>query len=162
MIYDAVENFLIVIGFVLTMAIGLTIVCRDYRHFHGLNSRDDANILQALFDRFYFILVTISTIGYGDIYPLTNRAKISVVVIISLVIVSILNMFSNVVDGYNKYVKKKTFKRTVTREKIKTHYYYRVIRSVSPSTSGLRVDVCIQLVACHIVFFRTIAIDVVR
>ena len=105
MIYDAVENFLIVIGFVLTMAIGLTIVCRDYRHFHGLNRRDDANILQALFDRFYFILVTISTIGYGDIYPLTNRAKISVVVIISLVIVTILNMFSNIVDGYNKYVK---------------------------------------------------------
>jgi hypothetical protein len=105
MIYDAIENFLIVIGFVLTMAIGLTIVCRDYRHFHGLNRRDDANILQALFDRFYFILLTISTIGYGDIYPLTNRAKISVVVIISLVIVTILNMFSNIVDGYNKYVK---------------------------------------------------------
>ena len=105
MIYDAVENFLIVIGFVLTMAIGLTIVCRDYRHFHGLNSRDDANILQALFDRFYFVLVTISTMGYGDIAPASNRAKASVIAIILFVVVIILNTFSNIVDGYNKHVK---------------------------------------------------------
>ena len=87
------------------MTVILTIVCRDYRHFKGLNRRDDANIYQALFDRFYFILVTISTMGYGDISPASNRAKASVIAIILFVVVIILNTFSNIVDGYNKHVK---------------------------------------------------------
>jgi preprotein translocase subunit SecE len=105
MIDDVIQNLLIVIGFVMSMTVILTIVCRDYWHFKGLNRRDDANIYQALFDRFYFILVTISTMGYGDISPATNRAKASVITIVLFVIVIILNTFSNIVDGYNKHVK---------------------------------------------------------
>ena len=88
------------------MTVILTIVCRDYRHFKGLNRRNDSNIYQALFDRFYFVLVTISTMGYGDIAPASNRAKASVIAIILFVVVIILNTFSNIVDGYNKHVKK--------------------------------------------------------
>lgn len=106
MIEDVVYNLFIVIGFIAAMTILLTIVCRDYRNFTGLNRRDDANIYQALFDRFYFVLVTISTMGYGDISPVSNRAKFSVIVIIMFVVVIILNAFSNIIDGYNKYVKK--------------------------------------------------------
>lgn len=106
MIDDVIQNLLIVVGFVISMTVILTIVCRDYRHFKGLNRRDDANIYQALFDRFYFILVTISTMGYGDISPATNRAKASVIAIVLFVVVIILNTFSNIVDGYNKHVKK--------------------------------------------------------
>jgi hypothetical protein len=106
MIEDVIQNLLVVVGFIMAMTIGLTIVCRDYRHFNGLNRRDDANIYQAMFDRFYFILVTISTMGYGDISPATNRAKGSVIVIVLFVVVIILNTFSNIVDGYNKHVKK--------------------------------------------------------
>ena len=106
MIHDVIQNLLIVIGFIITMTVILTIVCRDYRHFKGLNRRNDSNIYQALFDRFYFILVTISTMGYGDISPASNRAKASVIAIILFVVVIILNTFSNIVDGYNKHVKK--------------------------------------------------------
>jgi glucose uptake protein GlcU len=106
MIKDIVYNLLIIIGFIAAMTVVLTIVCRDYRHFTGLNRRDDANIYQALFDRFYFVLVTISTMGYGDISPVSNRAKASVIIIIMFVVVIILNAFSNIIDGYNKYVKK--------------------------------------------------------
>jgi hypothetical protein len=106
MIDDVIQNLLIVVGFVMSMTVILTIVCRDYRHFKGLNRRDDANIYQALFDRFYFILVTISTMGYGDISPASNRAKASVIAIVLFVVVIILNTFSNIVDGYNKHVKK--------------------------------------------------------
>ena len=82
MIEDVVYNLFIVIGFIAAMTIILTIVCRDYRNFTGLNRRDDANIYQALFDRFYFVLVTISTMGYGDIanyeYPYFFRFNQSV------------------------------------------------------------------------------------
>jgi hypothetical protein len=106
MIEDVIQNLLVVVGFIMAMTIGLTIVCRDYRHFNGLKRRDDANIYQAMFDRFYFILVTISTMGYGDISPATNRAKGSVIIIVLFVVVIILNTFSNIVDGYNKHVKK--------------------------------------------------------
>ena len=106
MIDDVIQNLLIVVGFVMSMTVILTIVCRDYRHFKGLNRRDDANIYQALFDRFYFILVTISTMGYGDISPASNRAKASVIAIVLFVVVIILNTFSNIVDGYNKHLKK--------------------------------------------------------
>jgi hypothetical protein len=106
MIHDVIQNLLIVIGFIITMTVILTIVCRDYRHFKGLNRRNDSNIYQALFDRFYFVLVTISTMGYGDIAPASNRAKASVIAIILFVVVIILNTFSNIVDGYNKHVKK--------------------------------------------------------
>jgi hypothetical protein len=106
MIEDVIQNLLVVVGFIMAMTIGLTVVCRDYRHFNGLNRRDDANIYQAMFDRFYFILVTISTMGYGDISPATNRAKGSVIIIVLFVVVIILNTFSNIVDGYNKHVKK--------------------------------------------------------
>jgi hypothetical protein len=105
MIHDVIQNLLIVIGFIITMTVILTIVCRDYRHFKGLNRRNDSNIYQALFDRFYFVLVTISTMGYGDIAPASNRAKASVIAIILFVVVIILNTFSNIVDGYNKHVK---------------------------------------------------------
>jgi hypothetical protein len=105
MIHDVIQNLLIVVVFIMSMTVILTIVCRDYRHFKGLNRRDDANIYQALFDRFYFILVTISTMGYGDISPATNRAKASVIAIVLFVVVIILNTFSNIVDGYNKHVK---------------------------------------------------------
>jgi hypothetical protein len=105
MIEDVIQNLLIVVGFIMVMTVILTIVCRDYRHFNGLKRRDDANIYQAMFDRFYFILVTISTMGYGDISPATNRAKGSVIVIVLFVVVIILNTFSNIVDGYNKHIK---------------------------------------------------------
>jgi hypothetical protein len=105
MIEDVIQNLLIVVGFIMAMTVILTIVCRDYRHFNGLKRRDDANIYQAMFDRFYFILVTISTMGYGDISPATNRAKGSVIMIVLFVVVIILNAFSNIVDGYNKHIK---------------------------------------------------------
>jgi hypothetical protein len=81
------------------------VFCRDSTHFKGLNRRDDANMYQAFFDRFYFILVTISTMGYGDIAPATNRAKASVIVILLFVIVIIFKTFSNMVTGYDKYIK---------------------------------------------------------
>jgi|LauGreDrversion4_2_1035121.scaffolds.fasta_scaffold273869_2 hypothetical protein len=105
MIYDAVKQLLIVIAFIIAMTFGLMVFCRDSTHFKGLNRRDDANMYQAFFDRFYFILVTISTMGYGDIAPATNRAKVSVIVILLFVIVIILNTFSNMVTGYDKYIK---------------------------------------------------------
>jgi hypothetical protein len=105
MLYDAINNVLIVVAFLMAMTVGLTVICRDYRHFNGLKRRDDANIYQALFDRFYFIIVTVSTMGYGDISPATNRAKAAVIVIVLFVVVTLLNTFAEVISGYDKHIK---------------------------------------------------------
>ena len=43
--------------------------------------------------------------GYGDICPITNRAKAAVIFILLFVVVIILNTFSNIVAGYDKHVK---------------------------------------------------------
>jgi len=105
MIYDALKNVLIVVAFLMAITVGLTVICRDYRHFNGLKRREDANIYQALFDRFYFIIVTVSTMGYGDISPATNRAKGAVIAIVLFVVVILLNTFSKVISGYDKHIK---------------------------------------------------------
>tara|TARA_Y100000991_G_C21964727_1_gene346247 strand:+ start:820 stop:1290 length:471 start_codon:yes stop_codon:yes gene_type:complete len=38
------------------------------------------NKIQKFFDRFYFAVVTGSTLGYGDIHPLSNKVKCLVVI----------------------------------------------------------------------------------
>jgi hypothetical protein len=43
------------------------------------NDITNKNRIQKFFDRVYFSIVTGTTLGYGDIYPLSNRVKIIVV-----------------------------------------------------------------------------------
>lgn len=38
------------------------------------------NIYQKIFDRIYFSIVTGTTLGYGDIYPLSNKVKILIII----------------------------------------------------------------------------------
>jgi len=44
------------------------------------------NIFQQFFDRFYFAVVTGTTLGYGDIYPVSNKVKV----------LSILQLFATI------------------------------------------------------------------
>mgnify|MGYP001304932481 FL=1 len=43
------------------------------------NDITNKNRIQKFFDRVYFSIVTGTTLGYGDIYPLSNRVKILVI-----------------------------------------------------------------------------------
>ena len=52
--------------------------------FHGLNS---------ITDRLYFTIATYSTVGYGDIYPITNTSKLFV---ISMIIIGLLMFTSGI------------------------------------------------------------------
>lgn len=67
-------------------------------------------------DSFYFICITIATIGYGDFYPTTDLTKI-LTVIFSFAGIGMLLIF---LEGMSKgYIEKKYHRRTEMMNKIK-------------------------------------------
>ena len=83
----------ILIFFILSIL--LTIVCRDSKHFNGIDPKVDQFLPFAIFNRCYYLLTTLTTIGYGDISPASFRAKLFIMVTITVVIVFILKALDN-------------------------------------------------------------------
>jgi NhaP-type Na+/H+ or K+/H+ antiporter len=81
------------------------VFCRKYTHFKGLKEEEDKHLLNAFINRLYFILTTITTIGYGDIVPASMRARIITICVILSIFVMILKVFDNFIDTYNKNIK---------------------------------------------------------
>jgi len=111
MIFQLLINILIVF-FMLSLFVGLYMLfCRDYRHFKGIERLEDVYWVDAFLNRFYFVLTTFTTIGYGDITPKSNRARILTISIILLIMVSVLKAmdglirtYHGVFDKYNKEI----------------------------------------------------------
>lgn len=51
------------------------------------------------FDSFYFIIVTIATVGYGDIYPITPAGKLIVIAIILLGVGCFIGVVANAIES---------------------------------------------------------------
>jgi hypothetical protein len=84
------------VGFFLAVALLLTLICRDSRHFGGISVASDKNLAHAFFNRMYFTVTTFTTIGLGDITPASVRAR-GVVMFIALVfLVVILQSLENI------------------------------------------------------------------
>jgi hypothetical protein len=59
----------------------------------------DSFVIKMTFvDAFYFMIITASTIGYGDIYPITIKAKFSIVILIMIMIFFFTDEISKLVD----------------------------------------------------------------
>jgi hypothetical protein len=84
-------KILTLIGFLTFCTILLFIICRDSSHFYGIDSKYDKNIIYAGFIRAYFLLITLCTIGYGDIYPVTIRAKLFTMIFLFILVALVLN-----------------------------------------------------------------------
>lgn len=60
-------------------------------HWSGMDDNIDENtkhpFLQKLLNRFYFTMTTTSTVGYGDIHPVSNIARC--IVMLNMILVSI-------------------------------------------------------------------------
>jgi hypothetical protein len=93
--------FLLVISFFVVIYM---VLCRSHTHFRGINPKEDKTFVNAFINRLYFVLVTVSTIGYGDIAPVTMRAKVVTICIIIFIFLIILKIFEKFVDVYKNNI----------------------------------------------------------
>lgn len=68
----------------------------DHTHFQGLDAEKsgDAPITQRFLNRLYFVSTTLSTAGYGDIYPISNSARVTTIIIQTLAAIGLVTMLA--------------------------------------------------------------------
>lgn len=90
------ENLL---GTVLIVIIFMIIISfLDYTHWNGIQEEEDKSIPKKIFNRYYFLISTIASVGYGDITPKSYLCKFVVSLLQILVtthIISYIYIFKN-------------------------------------------------------------------
>ena len=87
-----INNFSIIIGILIVFAIIYTIACPTTDHWKGLNDLNDSTLTDKFFNRLYFSLTTMTTIGFGDITPVSKTARSLVMLQMFTIILKILLM----------------------------------------------------------------------
>lgn len=87
-----INNFSIIIGILIVFAVIYTIACPTTDHWKGLNDLNDSTITDKFFNRLYFSLTTMTTIGFGDITPVSKTARSLVMLQMFTIILKILFM----------------------------------------------------------------------
>ena len=101
MLYQFILNLSIVF-FMLSIFVSIYLfLCRDYSHFNGIDKNKDKHFSDAFLNRFYFVLITFTTIGYGDITPRSTRARVITCLIILFIMISILKAFDSLISTYH-------------------------------------------------------------
>lgn len=94
------QNFAISVGTVLVFttiySIILLFLCPHENDFAGLYGEKDN---EKLFNRFYFTITTLSTTGFGDVFPKSNRAKWATIVLQILTTVGILTILISMIKN---------------------------------------------------------------
>ena len=85
-------NVISVLSFVVVFTAFLTIL--DAKEFSGIDENDDKNFGSRIFNRFYFVCTTLSTAGYGDIYPKSMVARTTVVLMLFVIMTELMSKFS--------------------------------------------------------------------
>jgi hypothetical protein len=97
---DYFQNLFIVLFMLSLIVTGFMLFCRDSRHFYGLDKEKDKIFWHAFITRLYFVLITFTTIGYGDISPRTIECRILTIFIILSVFILVLKVFDSIIDVY--------------------------------------------------------------
>lgn len=104
MILDFFRNVAVVIFMLSLFVVIYLIFCRSYEHFKGIDKELDKYLINAFIYRLYFIIVTITTIGYGDIVPVSMRARLITIAIILTIFILILKVFDSLIESYNNNI----------------------------------------------------------
>ncbi len=87
------EIFLEVILITITFIIILSFF--DHTHWNGIEEKEDKSIIKKIFNRYYFITTTISSVGYGDISPKSYICKFIVSLLHIFVAVHVVSLIEN-------------------------------------------------------------------
>ena len=65
----------------------------DYTNFSGLeHEKKETNVIKLYFDRLYFVSTTLSSVGYGDIYPTSTVVRSIVIIMQSVAAMGVLGL----------------------------------------------------------------------
>ena len=80
---DNNKNYIIIIFVIFLFTLMYTIFSPKYTDWKGIDKKDDKTFCQKFFNRLYYSLAVSSTVGHGDIVPISKKGKI----------ISMLHMF---------------------------------------------------------------------
>ena len=67
----------------------------DYTHWDGIYEEEDKSIIKKIFNRYYFITTTISSVGYGDISPKSYSCRAIVSILHVMVAAHVISLIGN-------------------------------------------------------------------
>ena len=73
----------------------------DYKHWNGIEKKNDDTFKKKFFNRLYFTSTTYSTAGYGDVSPKSNKCKIAVMVLQLMILIETVGVVLKKEDNYN-------------------------------------------------------------
>jgi hypothetical protein len=88
-----INKFFIVLGVIILFAIIYTILCPSADHWKGLSEVDDKTLYDKFFNRLYFSIATMTTIGYGDLSPLSKTARFVALIQMFILILPLFVIF---------------------------------------------------------------------
>tara|TARA_Y100000996_G_C22495237_1_gene632015 strand:- start:62 stop:346 length:285 start_codon:yes stop_codon:yes gene_type:complete len=65
---------------VIVFTILFTIFGNASKDWNGIEEDNDITLFQKLFNRFYFSMVSVTTIGFGDISPKTKKLRLIMII----------------------------------------------------------------------------------
>lgn len=87
-----------ILSIIFAYALLLLFACRDASvHFRGIDEAEDKRPWPAFVNRLYFSAVSLSTIGFGDIAPKSERAKLLSTAVSILVLTSAVAIANHVI-----------------------------------------------------------------
>ena len=80
--------------FILIISFTFIFTLFDHTHFDGFGELDDSTIYKKVFNRLYFTITTVSSVGYGDISPKTTDIRCVVMLLQTILIFAIVDHLS--------------------------------------------------------------------